>query len=179
MEINEDVVKKLLGILDKGLPRGMGVPRPGEMCVQAAVTFATGEEFSDHPTCVNEDIRSLMIGLNDSHWGSNQARAQALRHLAIAQLGSNRLPTFVVRNELQMAGLLASHGGASQEFIYGITKGNPHALADKLMRVLRKVKSPGLKYLHLADPPEVEEPKVIAPKQNVFLPKPDKLPVKV
>jgi hypothetical protein len=88
IEITEKVVTKLLKVVDKGLTNGKGNPKPGQMCVEAAVCYALGLPHGDDPGCVAPALRSLKIRLNDSNWSSKQARAKGLRRLAVAQLGS-------------------------------------------------------------------------------------------
>jgi hypothetical protein len=87
-QIDETVARKVLEIVDAGLCKGAGEPAPGKMCIEAAVTFALGEPFSDEPSCVSHALRRLKIRLNDSCWSSNDVRAKGLRRLGIAQLGS-------------------------------------------------------------------------------------------
>jgi hypothetical protein len=41
-----------------------------------------------HSDCVAPALRALKIALNDARWSSSQTRAQGLRRLALAQLGS-------------------------------------------------------------------------------------------
>ena len=86
--IDITVAKRVLEIVDAGLVSGVGNPKPGEMCVEAAVCFALGLPHGDDPACVSRALRSLKIRLNDSSWSSNEARANGLRRLAVAQLGS-------------------------------------------------------------------------------------------
>jgi hypothetical protein len=88
IEINRDVAAKVLAVVDKGLSSGVGEPRPGFMCVEAAVCFALGLPHGDDPACVARAVRSLKICLNDKNWSSKAARAKGLRRLALAQLGS-------------------------------------------------------------------------------------------
>ena len=88
-EITLDQARKVLEVVDVGLCGGIGNPVPGEMCVEAAVCFALGQPHGDDPECVNAAVRQFKIGLNDSKWSSNQARAQGMRRLAIGQLGTN------------------------------------------------------------------------------------------
>ncbi len=88
MEINVELAKKVLSVVDAGLVSGIGVPEPGKMCVEAAVCYAMGLPHSDEPTCVSPALRQLKIRLNDLRWSSNAARAKGLRRLAVAQLGS-------------------------------------------------------------------------------------------
>jgi hypothetical protein len=87
-EITKEVAEKVLTTVDAGLVSGMGVPKPGKMCVEAAVCYALGLPHGDDPGCVAPSLRSLKIRLNDSNWSSNEARAKGLRRLALAQLGS-------------------------------------------------------------------------------------------
>jgi hypothetical protein len=88
-KITEKHAMKVLKVVDQGLTNGMGEPVPGHMCVEAAVAFAFDEEFSDTPTCVDPTLRDWKIELNDlAGWPSNKARANGLRRVAIAQLGS-------------------------------------------------------------------------------------------
>lgn len=71
-----------------GLVGGVGDPKPGAMCVEAAVCYAIGQEHGDQPVCVEQDLIGAKIELNDSFKGTNKARAEALRRVAIAQLGT-------------------------------------------------------------------------------------------
>ncbi len=88
VEITETVARKVLDTVDAGLVNGKGNPKPGQMCVEAAVCYALGLPHGDDPACVSRALRSLKIRLNDSNWSSNQARAKGLRRLALIQLGS-------------------------------------------------------------------------------------------
>ena len=88
IEITRDIATKVRDAVDAGLVHGVGIQEPGKMCVEAAVCFALGLPHGDDPGCVSAPLRRLKIRLNDSSWSSNQARANGLRRLAIAQLGS-------------------------------------------------------------------------------------------
>src|SRR5579859_5139719 len=88
IEITRELAEKVLTIVDAGLVKGVGNPKPGQMCVEAAVCFAMGLPHGDEPSCVAPSLRNLKIRLNDSSWSSNQARAKGLRRLALTQLGS-------------------------------------------------------------------------------------------
>ena len=88
MKITKAFVKKLLPIIDAGLCIGLGQPKPGEMCVEAAVCYAKGVEHGDNPACVSPVVRRLVLILNDANWSSDMARAKGMRRLAIAQLGT-------------------------------------------------------------------------------------------
>ncbi len=91
IKINEEVAKKVKNVVCKGLCSGLGKPKPGHMCVEAAVAYALGLEFNDEPECVNDEVRNIKIALNDQGWSSNKARSRGLLKVAIAQLGSNSL----------------------------------------------------------------------------------------
>src|SRR5277367_4242213 len=89
LHITQSHIDKINELLDHGLPTGLGSPEPGKMCVEAAISYALGLKHSDDPGCVIEPLRRLKIRLNDSsRWISNKTRAEGLRRLAIAQLGS-------------------------------------------------------------------------------------------
>jgi hypothetical protein len=85
------IVTKLLDLLSYGLTRGLGEQKPGEMCVEAAVCAAYGLPHGDEPPCVDSSVREFKIRLNDLSWSSNSARAEGMKALAIAQLGSNEI----------------------------------------------------------------------------------------
>lgn len=86
--VNSKSVKRVLALLDFGLPAGLGVAKPGQMCVEAAVSYAMGYDHSDRPSCVAQSISSLKISINDMRWSTNKARGRGMKRVAIAQLGS-------------------------------------------------------------------------------------------
>src|SRR6267142_5094661 len=88
MEITQNHITSIHNLLDQGLVKGLGEPKPGKMCVEAAICYALGLPHGDDPGCVAASLRKLKIGINDSAWSSNKARAEGMRRLAIAQLGS-------------------------------------------------------------------------------------------
>jgi hypothetical protein len=87
-QITRETIDKIHSLLDQGLVRGLGKPVPGQMCVEAAINYALGRPHGDDPGCVATSLRQLKITLNDLGWSSNVARANGMRRLAIAQLGS-------------------------------------------------------------------------------------------
>lgn len=89
--LTEARIRKILSVVDAGLICGMGVPRPGKMCVEAAVCYALGEPHSDSPSCVGPVVRNFKTNLNDCTWPDSAARAAGLREIAIAQLGSDSI----------------------------------------------------------------------------------------
>lgn len=88
-KITKEVVDKINRLLDKGLTCGLGIPKPGKMCVEAAICYAFGEPHDDRPRCVAGFVSRIKITLNDlPEWGNKKNRAEGLRRAAIAQLGS-------------------------------------------------------------------------------------------
>ena len=88
-EITIEQAKRVLEVIDAGLCRGVGKPKLGHMCVEAAVCYGLDLPFGDNPQCVNPVVRAFKIRLNDARWSSNAARAKGMRAVGIAQLGSN------------------------------------------------------------------------------------------
>lgn len=80
-------VKKFDSILSRGLSQGLG-DRGKQVCIEAAICEAMNLPHSDDPKCVSKAVRSFKISLNDSSWSNPQARAEGLRDLGLAQLGS-------------------------------------------------------------------------------------------
>lgn len=82
----------VLAVVDQGLVGGaVGEPTPGGMCVEAAVAYSMGLAFNDQPVCVLPIVRDLKIEINDNdNWSGDAERAQGLRRVAIAQLGSDK-----------------------------------------------------------------------------------------
>jgi hypothetical protein len=97
------IARKLVKVIARGLTWGKGERKPGKMCVEAAVCYAMGLPHSDDPPCVHPSVRGDKIGLNDMEWSSNKARAEGLREVAIAQLGSNSISTKKYREEFTKA----------------------------------------------------------------------------
>lgn len=84
--------EKILKLLSYGLPFGnSSEPVLGGMCVEAVVCHALGEPHGDAPSCVGVKVRSAKIRLNDSAWSSDTARAEGMKRIAIAQLGSDKI----------------------------------------------------------------------------------------
>ena len=91
VKIDRDLAKKVLAVVDAGLVSGLGKPKPGQMCVEAAVNYAMGRDHGDNPSCVGSAVRAFKIRLNDAPWPSNKERTDGMRKLAIAQLGSDQI----------------------------------------------------------------------------------------
>ena len=89
LPVDETSVRKVLDLVDAGLVRGLGLPNPGEMCLEAVVSIVFDQKHGDRPTCVEPSICQFGINMNDNpYWTSHEARAKGMRRFAIAQLGS-------------------------------------------------------------------------------------------
>jgi hypothetical protein len=100
--INEELARKVLEVVDQGLVKGVGDPKPGQMCVEAAVCYAMGLPHGDEPTCVGYAVRAFKIRLNDADWSSDAARAKGMRQLAVAQLGSDEVDQLAFVREVTL-----------------------------------------------------------------------------
>ena len=80
-------IKEFDAVLACGLSQGLG-QSDGQMCIEAAICKVLGMDHGDDPGCVAKSVRSFKISLNDKVWSSPQARADGLRDLGLAQLGS-------------------------------------------------------------------------------------------
>ena len=87
--ITKELAQKVKETVSHGLVKGLGKPKLGQMCVEAAVNYACGLPHGDNPSCVGSAVRLFKIRLNDAKWSSNDARAKGMLKIAIAQLGSN------------------------------------------------------------------------------------------
>ncbi|MCC7531170.1 MAG: hypothetical protein IT342_21870 [Candidatus Melainabacteria bacterium] len=88
MKITEQIALQVLAVVDQGLYAGPGHELPGQMGLEAAICFALGERKSDQPSCVTPALSRFCLDFSRGHWSSSAARAQGLRRLAIAQLGT-------------------------------------------------------------------------------------------
>lgn len=89
---NEQTVKEVIRLCSFGIPKGLGKPEPGQMCIEAIISVAHGLPFQDqNQECVGSEVATAKIALNDYEWSSNKARANGMVALGIAQLGSNTL----------------------------------------------------------------------------------------
>jgi len=102
--INQNLVNKIHSFLDKGVTPGLSKdPKPGSMCLEQIVSYALEEEINDKPSCVGKQVRWFVVSLNDCDWSSPSARAEGIRDLAIAQLGSDSLNQDEFRDKLRFA----------------------------------------------------------------------------
>jgi hypothetical protein len=64
------VAQRVLDVVECGLTSGVGIQKPGKMCVEAAVAFAMGLPHGDQPLkCVAGEVINAKIDLNDSFHG--------------------------------------------------------------------------------------------------------------
>jgi len=102
--INQELVNKIHCLLDKGVTSDFSLdPKPGNMCLEQVVSYALGEKINDSPSCVGEKVRKFVISLNDQDWSSASARAEGMRELSIAQLGSTFLDQKDFRDKLSFS----------------------------------------------------------------------------
>jgi hypothetical protein len=145
-EITQELALKVLDIVDQGLTKGLGHHRPGMMCVEAAVCYALGLPHSDAPPCVDAEVRSRKISLNDRPgWRNKKNRAAGMRRLAVAQLGTGNNPHFDSNEFCLLATPIA-------ERAYQPGCGRPEVLAEiaeELVQLLIKMEAPGTKFLDL------------------------------
>lgn len=100
MNPTKEHAEKIKELLKHGLVAGIGEPEPGKMCVEAAVCFALGLPHGDNPPCVGKEVRKFKVELNDKNWTTPKARAEGLKELAVAQLGSDELDQKAFRDLL-------------------------------------------------------------------------------
>lgn len=81
------VIARFDAYVARGFSAGLG-HRNKRVCVENALCAALGMPPGDDPTCVDYDVRTFKISLNDANWSTPEARAAGLRDLGIAQIGS-------------------------------------------------------------------------------------------
>lgn len=79
MQLTREIARKVLATVDAGLVVGLGSPVPGQMCVEAAVNYALGDEHDDRPSCVGAAVRTFKIRLNDANWPTDKDRTEGMR----------------------------------------------------------------------------------------------------
>ncbi len=87
-KITRAAAKRVAKIINAGLVHGLGDPKPGQVCIEAAICLGLGLPHGDKPACVARSLRAISIRINDRAWSSDVARAEGMRRLGIAQLGS-------------------------------------------------------------------------------------------
>ena len=100
----KDHAIKILHLLSYGLIRGVGQPKPGQMCIMAVFNYVLGRPHGDSglEDCVGAAVRAYDIALNDSLWSSNKARAEGMKRESIAKLGSNQVGQVAFHRELAL-----------------------------------------------------------------------------
>lgn len=172
-----DDARKVLEVVDHGLCSGLGKPIPGQMCVEAAVCFALGQEHGDEPDCVSSAVRACKIRLNDSNWSSDQARAKGMRRMAIAQLGTagviddvafaKRLAELTIRRIVPLAlrdaakvcskhadALEAAASSASSAYSAASSARDKRLslFAEIVIEILEELKAPAIRWLYKLAP---------------------------
>lgn len=80
-------IEQLRTIFARGLALGIG-RADGQVCIESAIALASGEGLTESPSCVDKADRNWAITINDAHWSSSKARAEALLPIALAQIGT-------------------------------------------------------------------------------------------
>jgi len=85
-------LKRYNRLIAKGLPSGLGDAKHGA-CIMACLNLACGGELSDaaESPCVLPVAARFAIRLNDAKWSTKKARAEGLRELGLAMLGTDEL----------------------------------------------------------------------------------------
>lgn len=133
--ITQELVRRVLKVVDVGLIEGLGSPVPGYLCVEAAVNLAMGLPHSDSPPCVAPVVRAFKIRLNDCpNWGDAKTRARGLRRLAVAQLGS--ADTFHYHEEYTFAHRLKhlSVAKIASQVLDQIAERHPNTIQQQVLR---------------------------------------------
>ena len=95
IKITKQLCTNALCIIDRGLSNGLS-DNGGKVCIEYAISIASGTpEDREGPKCVDKDLRSFKIDLNDElDWDNEDDRAQGLRRIGIAQLGTDKMKNF-------------------------------------------------------------------------------------
>lgn len=156
-KLDKAVIRKILRVIKAGLVGDtVGSPEPGQMCVESAVCYALGLEHSDQThqhECVGKAVNDVGIALNDMDWSSDEARAEGMKRFAVAQMGSNIIDQEAFTEKV--AGL--GYGRLACEFMespYPLDI-DKQMLADRVVKILQDMKSPGCEYLDLCNEPTV------------------------
>lgn len=150
----------------------------GDLCVEQAVNVAIYGEMTDRPKCVDMDLASFKIGLNDGLMrGSRTERARGMRRLAVAQLGTALNFDYDEFTERLSEKLKARFGQVDWDWaneeadgwccLYDVcillveqasrnktateAKALRFELTEMVVQVLRSMKTPGSKFLSLTE----------------------------
>src|SRR5579864_7732419 len=88
-EIALKVAQSINGALRLGAGRGEGQ----DVCVMQAIARAVGLPAIDDQveSCVGSAVGAFNRRLNDCSWSSDKARAEGMKQLGVASIGSNQL----------------------------------------------------------------------------------------
>ena len=99
--INEENINEALRLCSFGLVKGLGTGEPGDMCIEHIICQVFEGRKGDNPSCVSNEFNKAKISLNECNWSSNKARAEGMKYLLVAQIGSNALDDKIVREHLR------------------------------------------------------------------------------
>ena len=87
-------------LIAAGLPAGLGTKE--HACIMGALNLACGGELSDaaESPCVLPAAARFAVRLNDAKWSTDKARAEGLRELGLAMLGTDGLDRKVFLSRL-------------------------------------------------------------------------------
>lgn len=162
-EVGQALAERVLYMVDGGLVCGIGTPVRGQMCVEAAICYAMGEEHNDSPSCVHHIVRNTKIDLNDLSWSSDKARAKGMRRIAVAQLGSKDIDGKLFLSTL---GELLFNLLLSELKDFAKQEGNKDGLA--FLNKLYKEKSFAKRYAMLANYPSKEKENLLYGLDGVY-----------
>lgn len=173
MKITEELCQNVINVVKPGLCHGIGIAKPGDMCIEAAISYALGEGGDrDDPSCVDRDFREAKIILNDmGFWKNKKDRARNLLAVGIAQLGTKYHPCmgkftetfceeiyeqFFPRRPLSevdfdyIENIESLSANFYLEFLGSISnRVDLIRMVGCLLRTAIKIKTPGSKYLYL------------------------------
>lgn len=154
-----------------------------EAAVWAATEDDGKSDLNDHPTCVNDNLANFKIGLNDEKpFQNNKQRGDFLRRIAIAQLGTHskgytfnftkfekrlkeitdKREELLVLSKLSAAKDIKTYRQILDDYQDKLN-GNFYeeetlqlaTYIEDAVQVLREMKTPGSKFLHLAKLPKI------------------------
>lgn len=151
MKITKDIIEKVLNIITGGLENGAG-NNLNTFCVQQAVSKACNHiEYNDHPIfCVDDQVVSFGIRMNDRGWSSRKARADGMRRFAVAELGSNKVNGNEFMAKVQQRWHAAHPMSRGIEYADGDTQ--LREACEHAVQVLIEMKTEGSDYLYLTEP---------------------------
>lgn len=100
----EQQTRRFLSLLEHGLSSGLGQSEPGKMCIEACWCVALDMPHGDNPgeDCVLPFFREQKININDfKGWSSPKARAEGMRQIGVAQVGSGDIDPIVAESSFK------------------------------------------------------------------------------